>query len=286
MPARILLLLVLLLTGCAGSRWAKDDPDYAAKYPRHTDDVGRTIKQAFDARHLAQKGGAYGGLSARDEPFAMGGEAGLFRHPNPYLEGRVGLAGLIYEDDTPVSGGVLAAARLQTPTRLAPFVGIGAYAGMSPEAWLTDDDIDNDFDGYTDESDEADNDFVFALVPEAGCHFWLTPGWRLTGSASYHMTDAGRDSDFPMIGISLACLTDLGIATNPKTLSKQARDRGWQIGDGHTPQHVAPTAYEAPSEPLARAPKHLSEETVERLPGDIDDRPTAYDGLPTPSATP
>ena len=241
MPARLLLLLFApAFAGCTGSRWAMDDPDYAAKYAHHTDNVAKTVKQAVDARHLVRKGGGYAALTGRDEPFALGGEAGIFTYPNPYTEGRVGLAGLIYEDDTPISGGALAAARLQTPTRLAPFVGIGAYAGMSPEAWLTDDDLDNDFDGTTDESDEAESDFVLAMVPEAGCHFWLTPGWRITGSASYYMTDSGRDSDFLTYGVSIACLTDLGKISSDRTHRKHARDNGWHIGDGDNDTPVDP----------------------------------------------
>jgi hypothetical protein len=280
MQARILLLLLLVATGCMGSRWAKDDPDYAAKYPRHTDDVGRTIKQAIDARHLVRKGGAYASVGGRDEPFAMGGEAGLFRYPNPYLEGRVGLAGLIYESDAPVSGGVLAAARLQTPTRLAPFAGIGAYAGMTPDKSTTNDGVDNDSNGQIDEWGESENDFVFAVVPEAGCHFWLTPGWRLTGSTSYYVTGAGRDHDFLMFNVSLACLTEMGRITNPKTLRKHAHDRNWEVGDGLTPEPIEVANYNAPSEPLAPPPLMLTEETIERLPGDEDNRPTVYDSLP------
>lgn len=278
MFARLFITVALFLTGCTGSRWAKDDPDYAAKYPKHTDDVGRTIKQAIDARHLVRKGGIYAGVGGRDEPFAMGGEAGLFRYPNPYLEGRVGLAGLVYENDAPLSGGVLAAARLQTPTRLAPFVGIGAYAGMGDDRRPTKDGIDNDLDFEVDESDEAQSEFVFAAVPEAGCHFWLTPGWRLTGSTSYYVTDAGRDSDFLMFNVSLACLTDMGRVTNPKTLRKHAQDRDWKVGDGPSPIEVA--NYNAPSEPLKPTPLELSSETIERLPGDEDKRPTVYDSLP------
>jgi hypothetical protein len=274
MPLHILPFLILLLTSCAGSRWAKDDPDYAAKYPRHTGDVGRTIKQAVDARHIAQKGGAYGTVHGRDEPTAMGAEGGLFRYPTPWLEGRVGLAGLIYEGDAPASAGLIAGARVQTPTRLAPFVGIGAYAGTGPDMDPTHDGIDNDLDFDVDEYDEAEDDFVFAMFPEAGCHFWLTPGWRITGSASYYITGNGAEDNFLTIGVSLACLTDLGIATNPKTLSKQAYDRGWRIGDGDSPAH-SPAKYNAPSEPLV-LPSSFEQPTGEAPPGPYDNlQPTS-----------
>jgi hypothetical protein len=71
----------VFLMGCTGSRWAKDDPDYAAKYPTHTDNVAKTVKQAIDARHLRDKGGVYAAVSGRDDPTAMGGEVGIFVTP-------------------------------------------------------------------------------------------------------------------------------------------------------------------------------------------------------------
>ncbi len=225
-------MLVAALLGCTGSRWARDDPDYAAKYPRHTENIPRIIKQSMDARHLRRKGGGYVALAGRDEPAAMGGEIGGFYYPSPFVEGRLGLAGLIYEADEPVSGGLLAGARLQIPTRLAPFVGIGAYAGLTPEIGLSEDGIDNDFDGFVDNSGEVENEFVGALIPEAGCHFWLTPGWRVTGSASYHVTTSGPEDNFLMLNISLARLSDLGSVTSPRTLTSRARELGWQVGDG------------------------------------------------------
>jgi len=226
------LMLVAALLGCTGSRWARDDPDYAAKYPRHTENIPRMIKQSMDARHLKEKGGGYVALAGRDEPAAMGGEIGGFYYPSPFIEGRLGIAGLIYEADEPVSGGLLAGARLQSPTRLAPFVGIGAYVGLTPEIGLSEDGIDNDFDGFVDNRGEVESKFVGALIPEAGCHFWLTPGWRVTGSASYYMTTSGPEDNFLMLNISLARLSDLGSITSPRTLTSRARELGWQVGDG------------------------------------------------------
>lgn len=210
-----------------------EDPDYAHKYAHHTDNVGKTIKQAVDARHLRKKGGLYGSVSGRgEEPFAMGGEIGGFYYPNPYLEERIGLAGLIYESDAPVSGGLLIGARAQTPTRLAPFAGAGVYAGFTPSFESTNDGIDNNTNGIVDEEAEAESEFVGALVPEVGCHYWVTPAWRLTGSVSYYVTSSGPDNNFTMINVSLAKLTSLGDATSRSTIVKRAQDKGWEVGDG------------------------------------------------------
>lgn len=222
-----------------GSRWARDDPDYAAKYPKHTESVTRAIKQAIDARHLRKKGGVYASVAGRDEPTALGGEAGGFYYPSPYVEGRLGLSGLIYEGAEPVSGGLLAGARLQSPTRVAPFVGIGAYAGLTPNAALTSDGIDNNFDGLVDNDEETENEFVGALIPEAGCHFWLTPAWRVTGSASYFVTTSSTDNHFLMINVGLARMSDLGKTTSKRALARRAKELGWQVGDG--PGNILPS---------------------------------------------
>ncbi|NOZ41228.1 MAG: hypothetical protein GXP24_13530 [Planctomycetes bacterium] len=214
------------------------------------------IKQSMDARHLKEKGGGYVGLSGRDAPAALGGEIGRFYYPSPHVEGRLGLAGLIYEGDEPVSGGLLAGARLQSPTRLAPFVGIGAYAGFTPEIGRSEDGIDNDFDGFVDNSGEAESTFVGALIPEAGCHFWLTPGWRVTGSASYYVTTSGPEDNFLMLNVSLARLSDLGSVTSSHTLTSRARELGWQVGDG--PSSDDPLADFQPTPNLAIEKVNLS----------------------------
>jgi hypothetical protein len=73
----------------------------------------------------------------------------------------------------------------------------------------------------------------------------------------------------------------MGRITNPKTLRKHAQDRNWEVGDGLTPEPIEVANYNAPSEPLTPVPLMLTEETIERLPGDEDKRPTVYDSLPT-----
>ena len=89
--------------------------------------------------------------------------------------------------------------RLQTPTRLTPFIGAGGYAGVDWEKVdATEGRVDNDNDGSNDELGEQETDFtaLFATIyPEAGCHFWWTPRVRLTDSGRYWFTTDGRDSD-------------------------------------------------------------------------------------------
>ncbi|TWT93919.1 hypothetical protein [Stieleria varia] len=217
----VVLLSVVLLclsTGCAlptgilRSRWAMDDPEYAEKYAKGAkkSDVLGKLKQAADARFMADASGMFvsGGVTQRtnnDEGMLaldIGGEHYL----SSYLTGRASLMGMANSDDwfTGVDTGL----RLQTPTRLAPFVGLGAYAGFASEEVLADDDgKDNDDDGRIDEYREQDEVFsgaFAALYPEVGTHFWWTPGVRLTGFGRYMVSTEGRDSDDWMIGIGVA----------------------------------------------------------------------------------
>ena len=211
------------------------------------------MKQAIDARHIREKGGTYLGLSGRDEPTAMGAELGFFHYPSPYVEGRFGLSGLIYPGDDPLSGGALGAVRFQTPTRLAPFAGVGAYVGFTPDERVANDGLDNDHDGEFDEWDESENDVVLALVPEAGCHLWITPGWRATGAVSYLVTDNDQENNFLMFSVSLAHLSDLGKMTSQRAMVKRAGEIGWQVGDGaglYPPSEQAPL-FSEPSPPPA-----------------------------------
>src|SRR5690606_4043381 len=122
-----------------------------------------------------------------------------------------------------------AGARLQSPSRLAPFVGMGTYAGTSPKMFENGPNfIDDDGDGQIDEPDEFGEDGVLAVYPEAGVHFWLTPGWRLTGSASYWTALTEKADGFWMWNISLARMAHPGAATSQLGLATAARARGWE----------------------------------------------------------
>lgn len=250
---RALTIVALLTAGCSGSRWARDDPDYAAKYSAHTDNVLRTSKQAIDARHVKGKSGPYVGLAGRGDPFALGGDIGMFMYPTSYLELRGGASGLIYENDTPVTGGLTGGVRLQTPTRLAPFVGLGAYGGFTPNFIEVDNGRDDNNNGYIDDSSEVDTGAVLALVPEAGGHFWITSDWRLTAGLSYLLTTDGGD-DFLLASISLAKITSPAGPTTQRALAKAAADRGWKVGDGAPAEEVtSPPAPSELTEPLMNA---------------------------------
>ena len=88
---------------------------------------------------------------------------------------------------------------------MAPFVGLGGYAGWVPSIGSADADWDwSDVDGHR---DDEDYDALFAVYPEVGCHFWCNSRWRLTASASYQFTTDGRNSDFLLYGVSLARLS-------------------------------------------------------------------------------
>jgi hypothetical protein len=49
--------------------------------------------------------------------------------------------------------------------------------------------------------------FFASVYPEVGAHFWLNGKTRLTASAQYHLTTAGRDDDFLFLGLSVGFLS-------------------------------------------------------------------------------
>lgn len=213
------LLLLAALPGCHGSRWAKRDADYRQKYPEHTDNPLRTIKQAVDARYVAGKSGAYVAAAGRNDPLAAGAEFGWFDYPMPWVEYRGGLAGLLHATGKhPLSGGLVGSVRVQPPSRLAPFVGVGAYGGWAGERSATSDGLDNDHDGSVDEVDEDDTDMALAVFPELGAHFWINHRTRLTTSVSYQVTNQGRDNDYLFYSIGFSWF-DEQYETRPMQMS-------------------------------------------------------------------
>lgn len=180
-----MLAIVLMATGCNGSRWARSDPKYAQKYDHHTDDPVRTVKQAIDARHLEGRGGYYADVASQDDPAAIGVGAGYFSYApkaKGMLEARGGLSLLAGENGVGVTGGGELGARIQLPTRLAPFVGGGLYAGYLPD--INEISLGGSMSGPSDE--DNDDLLVAAAYPEAGIHFWMSPTWRLTASVSHY----------------------------------------------------------------------------------------------------
>lgn len=169
----------------------------------------KKIKQASDARFLKGVNGGYFGGGATYRPRGGGGgtlEIGSEDYTTSYLTHRIALMATGGWDQWSV--GLDGGLRLQTPTRLAPFVGVGGFAGPN---WVyedvSDDGRDNDDDGSIDErgEDDWDVDAVFvAAYPEVGIHFWWTPELRLTGYGRYWITSDGRASDDWLIGGNLA----------------------------------------------------------------------------------
>ncbi|MEQ8211921.1 MAG: hypothetical protein RH917_19140 [Lacipirellulaceae bacterium] len=257
------LLTCLIVTGCTGSRWARSDPDYAAKYPHHTGNLARMTKQAIDARHVRGKSGGYAAMGFRGDPHALAAEVGGFDYTASWLEMRGGLTGLLYEGNVPVSGGLLGAARVQSPSRLAPYAGFGAYAGISPETSLRNDGIDNDRDGFVDNDGESERDFVAALIPEAGVHLWLTPKWRLTGSANYYVTTAGRDNDFLMFTVGLSRMSDTNEATTQRGRALEADRLDWEVGCVESEDELRSREY-SNDQPLSTQP--IFEAPLQKLP--------------------
>lgn len=209
-------LIVMLICGCQGklisSKWAMDDPDYAAKYnkPYGDDKTQRMLKQAVDARHVEGKSGWYASGYGSGDPLTAGGELGIFSYPDAMVETRVGVMGLLGTRQQDWYVGLTPGIRLQTPTRFAPFVGVAGFiGGNSKDIPAEHDNIDNDGNGSVDEDDEvrSEGHFLGGISPEIGAHYWLTSSSRLTVSGQYLFTTEGRASDMWMFGLTFSVLT-------------------------------------------------------------------------------
>ncbi|MCA9137344.1 MAG: hypothetical protein KDB00_11315 [Planctomycetales bacterium] len=207
-----------LPTGILKSRWAMSDPEYAEMYcdGAEKSDVLGKLKQAVDARFQEDASGLFvsGGYAKRsDADHGLAAiDVGAEAYFTSYLTGRASLMGMGNGDDwfTGLDTGL----RLQTPTRLAPFVGAGMYAGYARESVLADDDWqDNDDDGSIDEWGEKKKRFsgaMAAVYPEVGAHFWWTPQIRLTSYGRYMVTTEGRTADDWQLGFGLAVFSNPG----------------------------------------------------------------------------
>nr|WP_236649284.1 hypothetical protein [Rhodopirellula sp. SM50] len=205
-----------LPTGILRSRWAMDDPEYAEKYcdGAEKSDVLGKLKQAADARFQEDATGLFvsSGVTKRTDAdhglFTV--DIGAEMYATSFMTARASLMGMGNGDDW--FTGLDAGLRLQTPSRLAPFVGAGVYAGYAKEVVSADDDwIDNDDDGFIDEHGEDDERIsgsLAAIYPEVGVHFWWTPRIRLTSYGRYMVTTEGRDADDWQAGFGLALFTN------------------------------------------------------------------------------
>ena len=197
----ILVFCVTISSGCAGltsSKWAMNDPvyqeKYADSYASDRNKVAQMMKQSSDARFLAGRTGGYGELGI------LAAEAGGLLFPTAWSEGRVGIKGMLNSGDP--TAGLNAGLSVQTPTRLAPFLGVGSYLGFGNIA-VNADGRDNDNDGRIDEHDEEENKTVFSIYPEAGLHLWMTSRVRCSLVGQYHFTPEGGVDDFAYGGLQL-----------------------------------------------------------------------------------
>ena len=204
-----------VIGGCAelplSSKWAMDDADYAEKYskPYGDDKPERLVKQMFDARHVEGKAGVSIGSGIGGAPLTAGVTISSFHYPNYWTEIDLGLTGLAGTGAHDWFIGPELGVRFQTPTRIAPFAGAGAFVGGNKFSRLADNDsVDNDDDGFIDESGERKDAYkgFVAVYPEVGVHAWLTGTKRLTLSARYYVTEEGRKDDFWYIGLSFGWL--------------------------------------------------------------------------------
>jgi len=220
MSQRILLSFLFCLTltgsGCFSSKWAMRDPDYASKYDkpypsRKPEKWRRMGKQMIDARHVEQKGGAYAKGAYSQNPDSGLLELGLYHYGKPWMSLHGGLSVLLGENQIVGFPGLDGGVRFQTPSRFAPFVGAGVYADLSPVVF--NNSSNNDQQGLLSPTGptttQTRNSFA-AVYPEAGFHYWLTSGLRMTGSAGYYFSSGGRDQDFLMVGLTFAHMSQPG----------------------------------------------------------------------------
>ena len=188
-----------------------EDPVYAKKYEEGAEqgDLAGKLVQAMDADHTKGMTGMHLSAGAQSNPaaaMAIGGEIGWEVYHENWLTGRAALAGYLGQEEG--YAGLDLSLRSQTPTRLAPFVGVGMFHGASKTEELADNDgLDNDDDDWIDESGETDEGidaWISSVYPEVGVHWWINGSWRLTASGRYFVTTEGRNHDDWLIGSQIS----------------------------------------------------------------------------------
>lgn len=204
----LLMAMMSIPTGCAwtgltNSRWAMENETYEEKYSRPYESEGaralpRKVKQAADARFQEEATGVFTSIGFGTDPDAFGGDLGFSHYNTSWLESHLSLSGLFNEGSEGFNLGGRAGVRIQPPSRLAPFVGIGLFAGFNEYDVIADSDgRDNNDNRVVDEAGELaeKSEFLGSLYPEMGVHYWINPNCRLTTSAAYHVTTSGRNYD-------------------------------------------------------------------------------------------
>jgi hypothetical protein len=205
------IVLVVVCFSCAGcnlrSRWALDDPVYSKKYAEARQSPLRKVKQAIDARHVEGGAGVYvAGGSSFGSLTTTSGSLGGFKFPTEWQEVYGGLTSVHGTVDGDSFGGVELGIRVQSPSRVAPFVGIGGVAAppwgeialWTINALLNDDDCTL----CEQKHDAEDVDGFAAFFPEIGAHVWINHKIRLSAFARYYFADEG--DEFSFAGVSLS----------------------------------------------------------------------------------
>lgn len=235
------------------SRWAMDDPAYAKRYdaPYPDDQLKKTermARQMVDARHVADRNGISVGVAYQADPDSLGGRVGMFRYPSPNVENYIGFSGVDGATTENLMLGVDGGVRFQPATRIAPFAGVGGFAGIGwqsaaatgaiPVALAIDGTLNDDEDDsksfdeddypltgalYSEEVIGTKRQFLGAFYPEIGVHYWLTPNIRLTGSSQYWLTTLGRDDDFWFHSASVSFLWGGSNKRTPVSRASRAR---------------------------------------------------------------
>ena len=231
------------------------------------------LKQSADARFVKGRSAGYIGIAGTDDPTTLGLEIGGAKYRSASFEQRAGIKGLLGTGDSDLFGGLDLGVRLQSPSRLAPFIGLGTYLGISafPRS-AEDDNLDNDDDGSIDELGETTRHAFAAVYPELGAHFWLKHDVRATLSAQYHISTAGRDHNYWFFGLTFAGLSQPFIHDPPAKRPEQEE---------------APPAGSVESDPrflegleIADEPANSADTTAVRIPYDGD--VTTFTELATP----
>ncbi len=151
----------------------------------------------FDSKVLA--------LSLLSDPSSLDLSYGGIRNHRPWLQSHAAVSLLFSRQLGHVFVGGETGARVLSSARLAPFLGVKGYLGMSApmEYGAEEDGRDNDDDGLIDESGEENTgkEALFWLAPWAGIDLPVGETLNVSLGAEYRVTSFGRDYDEVFAGV-------------------------------------------------------------------------------------
>lgn len=163
--------------------------------------------QIVNADTIEGIAGFYAGGGARLDPLAGTGALGLFHYPTSWLSWRAGLAGATFSnsDERLIAGGAELGLRVQTPTQLAPFVGVGTFLGWQEQKTTTTTVSEESFWGFhsTQTTTKTKTKGLATVYPEVGVIFWVSPHVYLATRAAYNFTSLRHDKESWMLGLEL-----------------------------------------------------------------------------------